>query len=260
MNIRCVAHRGASGLAPENTMAAMKKAIAYPFVDWIELDVQLSSDGIPVVIHDEKLRRTTGRRGRVGAFDAHSLNAMDAGSWFNPMFEGETIPRLEDVLSITEGRCRLNIELKTYRGRYPGMERAVVELLHRMGRTEDSVITSFDGLSLRAIRELSPDVTTGLIIDGAPSGLIEELKRLDAGFLSIGHKNLNTARMKEFRAAGLEVMAWTVNNPARMRELARMDQDIMICTNYPNRWEAAFQEEIPPRRRGFLSFFRKKTT
>lgn len=242
----CVAHRGASGLAPENTMAAIRKAMSFPFVGWIELDVQLSRDGIPVVIHDDTLQRTAKRKGRVADYDAEQLTATDVGGWFSPAFAGETIPLLETVIEETKGRCRLNIELKTYGGRYPGMEKAVVDLLRKHGIEREAVITSFDPTALRKVRELSADVKIGLIIDGAPPFLVQELKTLDAAFLSIGHVYLNRQRMALFSEAGLQVMAWTVNDPQRMRRLAAISPDIMICTNYPDRYAAALGKQPRP--------------
>ena len=232
----CCAHRGASGLAPENTLAAMKKALSFPFVEWIELDVQLSKDGVPVVIHDDTVNRTTDRKGRVADYTAAELAAMDAGSWFSPAFRGEPVPTLEQVLELTAGKCRLNIELKTYGGRYPGMEAAVVGLLRRHGRTGDSVITSFDPLALRRVKEIEGRIRTGLIIDAAPPGLEQALARLGATFLSIGWNRLTADRMASYRQAGLTVMAWTVDRKAGMRQIAAMGEDIIICTNYPDRF------------------------
>lgn len=232
----CAAHRGASGLAPENTLAAMKLALSYPYVSWIELDVQLSKDGVPVVIHDEQVNRTTNRRGPVAAYTAEELGEMDAGSWFSPGFKGEPVPTLEDVLKLTAGKCRLNIELKTYGGRYPGMEAEVVKLMRRYGRVVDSVVTSFDPLALRRVKELEGAARIGLIIDAAPPGLVDGLKRLGADFLSIGYTRLNAERMQSFRSAGLQVMAWTVNEAAKIRKTAALGEDIIICTNYPDRF------------------------
>lgn len=217
--------------------------MSFPFVEWIELDVQLSRDGIPVVIHDETLQRTAKRKGKVADYDAAQLTAMDVGKWFSSEFAGETIPLLDNVIRATKGRCRLNIELKTYGGRYPRLEKAVVDLLRGHGVEGETVITSFDPTALQKVRKLSAKVKTGLIIDGAPAFLVEELRRLDASFLSIGYTYLNRQRMALYREAGLEVMAWTVNDPQRMRRLVAISPDIMICTNFPDRYGAAFGEQ-----------------
>jgi len=100
----CVAHRGWSGRAPENTLAAFRLATSIPQVHWIELDVHLSRDKVPVVIHDPTLKRTTGIKGRVSAYTAKQLGAMDAGSWFSPKFAQEGIPTLDQVLELVAGR------------------------------------------------------------------------------------------------------------------------------------------------------------
>jgi glycerophosphoryl diester phosphodiesterase len=236
----CVAHRGASGLAPENTMEAFREALSFPYVEWIELDVQLSRDGVPVVIHDDTLRRTTNGSGRVADASAEQLAGLDAVSWYSKAFTKEGIPSLEAVLDATIGRCRLNIELKTYGGRYPDLEKKVVELLYAKGLQHDAVITSFDSAALRTVRQLSDEVKTGLIIDAAPWMLVSNLKELDAGFLSIGYTRISSGLMKSMHEAGITVMAWTVNDIAMMKRLAKLDPSILICTNYPDRFGKAF--------------------
>ncbi|MBO7748420.1 glycerophosphodiester phosphodiesterase [Paenibacillus sp. MWE-103] len=240
----CVAHRGASGLAPENTMAAFRAAMAFPFVQWIELDVQLSKDGIPVVIHDDSLRRTAKKPGRVSDYTAEELGRMDAGGWFGKPFAGEGIPTLERVLDATVGRCRLNIELKTYGGRYPGMEKKVVDLLYAKGLEHDAVITSFDRNALVKVRELSKDVRTGLIIDALPWTLVEELKRLGASFLSIGYTRVSETLLADMRKANLAVMAWTVNDAPMIKRLAGLSSTLMICTNYPDRYAEVMNAKV----------------
>jgi glycerophosphoryl diester phosphodiesterase len=243
LNNPCVAHRGASGLAPENTMAAIRKALSFPFVRWIEIDVQLSRDGVPVVIHDDSLRRTARKRRKVAALEAARLKQFDAGRWFGPAFAGEPIPLLEEVLEAVAGRASLNIELKTYGGRYPGMERKVVELLRRWDMQQSAVITSFDAFALRRVRSITTEIKTGLITDTVPPTLVSDMQWLGAEFLSISHTQLNAERMAAFNAAGLQVMAWTVNDVAKIKQLAAIDPAIMICTNYPDRWSAALLQE-----------------
>ncbi|RXZ82238.1 glycerophosphodiester phosphodiesterase [Paenibacillaceae bacterium] len=241
---RCVAHRGASGEAPENTLAAMRRAMDYEFVQWIELDVQLSSDGIPVVIHDDTLNRTTNSRGPVKSFTAAELQQADAGRWFGRSFSGERIPLLEEVLEATAGRCRLNVELKTYNGRYPGLEERTVELLYKHRLEHDTVITSFDESALRKVRALSNGIRTGLITEKRTGQLVQKLRELEAQFLSIHYRQITPQSMLEFREAGLEVMAWTVDDAAEMRRLAAISPDLMLCTNYPARYAAAFNYSL----------------
>ncbi|MBW7477005.1 glycerophosphodiester phosphodiesterase [Paenibacillus oenotherae] len=242
MNNPCVAHRGASGHAPENTLAAIREALAYPYVQWIELDVQLSLDGIPVVIHDSLLNRTTNAVGRVADYTAAAMSRIDAGRWYGRRFAGEGVPLLEQVLQETKGRCRLNIELKTYGGLYPGLEQGVVQLLHDHGLQHEAVITSFDGEALRKVRQLSGDIRTGLIVDKiTPAAAVTELRQLDAGLLSIGYRSVSQELMARMHGEGIAVMAWTVNHMAAMRRLAAIDPAIMICTNYPDRYGQLFK-------------------
>src|SRR6185295_20215055 len=110
MSFLGIAHRGASGRAPENTPAAFAAALALG-AEAIELDCQLSADGEPVVIHDETLERTSDGRGPVGDRTAAELDQLDAGSWFGPEFRGERIPRLAAVLDQVRDRVTLNVEM-----------------------------------------------------------------------------------------------------------------------------------------------------
>lgn len=217
-------------------MAAFQKAMSFPFIQWIELDVQLSRGGTPIVIHDSTLNRTTSGAGPVRDFTTTQLSRMDAGKWFSKSFAGERVPLLEEVLDATVGRCRLNIELKTHGGRYPGMERRVVELLYEKELQFDTVITSFDQQALRTVRELTAEVRTGLITEVAPPSLAGDLRALGASFLSIGYKRVTPELMKEMRSKGITVMAWTVNDVSAMKRLAAIDPELMICTNYPDRF------------------------
>ncbi|WP_270170086.1 glycerophosphodiester phosphodiesterase [Paenibacillus sp. SYP-B4298] len=239
MNNLCVAHRGASGEAPENTIIAARIAMSYPFVQWMEIDVQLSKDGVPVVIHDDRVNRTTNGRGKVAELTAAELGRLDAGRWFGQSFAGERLPTLDQMLEATAGRCRLNIELKSLNGNYPLLEQKVIELLYKRQLQYDTVITSFDPDSLYKVKQISPELVTGLIIDSAPRQLLAELNRLECGFLSIGYAQVTPVRLQEWRQAGLKVMAWTVNDVSAIRRLARMDPDLMICTNYPDRYALA---------------------
>lgn len=236
MNNPCVAHRGWSGRAPENTMAAFRMALDSPDVEWIELDVQLSKDAVPVVIHDYNLRRTTNGRGEVRDWTAAELASLDAGSWFAPQFKGESIPTLDDVLRESAGRVKLNIELKTDGIRYPHIEEKVLERIYEYGRMDDVVLTSFHLGTLERVRKLSDQIRIGLILDGWRNTLLHELRELKSDFLSIGYSKLNPARMALLNEAGIQTMAWTVNDKRNMLKVASLDPELLICTNYPDRW------------------------
>lgn len=235
----CVAHRGWSGAAPENTMAAFRLALSEPSVHWIELDVHLSKDEIPVVIHDASLKRTTGVKARVRDMTAAELGALDAGGWFHRMYAGEGIPTLEQVLELTQGRCRLNVELKDGEPDKDLLARKVGELLKAHGREEDSILTSFDHAVLLAASRHAPNIRKGLILDKRPSNIVAVLESLKAKVLSINHKYISGALLAQTEAEGIAVMAWTVNEQRELNKLASYPQTFQLCTNYPDRWLAA---------------------
>jgi glycerophosphoryl diester phosphodiesterase len=240
MNNMCVAHRGFSGKAPENTLAAVRMAIALPFVRWMEIDVQLTKDGVPVVIHDYSLDRTTNGHGKVKNMDYEHIRRLDAGSWKGRAFRGERVPSLEEVLSLASGRLRLNIELKTSGEMYPGLEQAVIDLVNTMGMREDVVLTSFDAGALQRIKELDPRFRTGLIYDSRSGDPAKKLNELGCSFLSISSDRLSPVLAKSLAERGVKIMAWTVNKAKEMRRLSAMHSDIMICTNRPDIWGDIF--------------------
>ncbi|KAA8784414.1 glycerophosphodiester phosphodiesterase [Paenibacillus amylolyticus] len=242
MNNLCVAHRGFSSIAPENTMAAFNMAMERPEVQWMELDVQLSRDGVPVVIHDFTLERTTNGKGRVKDTDWSILKQLDAGSWKGKNYTGERIPSLSELLDRSCGKVRLNIELKTQGDMYPGLPAAVIHEIRKRHMQHDVVITSFEPAALVEVKKLAPELETGLIIDAKPGDLLAVLQQMHCTFLSIGYTNVDKALMNEMNAAGIRVMAWTVDDKASMKKLAAIDPDVMICTNRPDVWEDAFQE------------------
>lgn len=240
MRNSCVAHRGWSGRAPENTLAAIQLAIDEPDVEWVELDVQLSKDNIPVVIHDYKLKRTTNGRGEVKSLTAAELAALDAGSWFSPLYKGEGVPTLSQVLDKARGHIQLNIELKTDGIRYPKLEDYVAWLVKDYGMEDSVVLTSFHaGTLFNANKLTGGSIRTGLILDGWRNSLPVELEQLGAEFLSIEYGRLNSARIELLKKAGIQVMAWTPNDERTIRKLISLDKDLMICTNYPDRWHKA---------------------
>ncbi|MEK4064114.1 MULTISPECIES: glycerophosphodiester phosphodiesterase [unclassified Paenibacillus] len=240
MKNMCVAHRGFSGKAPENTLAAVRMALALPYVRWMEIDVQLTRDGVPVVIHDFTLDRTTNGHGKIKNMDYEHLRRLDAGSWKGRAFRGERVPSLEEVLELASGRLRLNIELKTSGDMYPGLEKAVIDLVSSKGMRDDVVLTSFDAGALQRIKELDPRFHTGLIYDSRTGDPARKLKELDCSFLSISFARLNPGLAKLLAERGVKTMAWTVNKAKEMRRLAEMHSDIMICTNRPDIWGETF--------------------
>lgn len=238
----CVAHRGFSGKAPENTLAAVRMALALPYVRWMEIDVQLTRDGVPVVIHDFTLDRTTNGHGKVKNMDFEPMRRLDAGGWKSRAFRGEKVPSLEEVLNLASGRLKLNIELKTSGDMYPGLEKAVIDLISAKGMRDEVVLTSFDAGVLQRVKELDARFRTGLIYDSRSGDPARKVKELDCSFLSISFTRINAGLAKVLAERGVKTMAWTVDKAKEMRRLAEMHSDIMICTNRPDIWGDTFLE------------------
>ncbi|CAA9256607.1 MAG: Glycerophosphoryl diester phosphodiesterase [uncultured Chloroflexi bacterium] len=230
-----VAHRGASGLAPENTLAAFHLAVQLG-APAVECDVHLSADGIPVVIHDATLDRTTNGTGEVFARSLQGLRGLDAGIWFGPQFAGERLPTLDETLAVCAGRARLFVELK--RGGGPALVEAALHAIAQAPQTPVAVI-SFGPDEVREVARLRPDLPLGFLIgrqpatQAGPQRATEMARELGAGFLSPEHSVVDASFVDAARAAALPLSVWTVDDPARMRELADLGVDA-ITTNRPD--------------------------
>lgn len=234
MNL-CMAHRGWSGAAPENTMAAIKQVLTEPRIQAIEIDVQLSKDGVPVIIHDFTLERTTTGKGYVKDHTYEELHELDAGSWFEEKFSAEKIPTFEEVLVEVQGKCRLNIELKTAGGMYPDIERKVLDLLNQYQMKSEVMITSFDHEVIKQLHQLDPTFTTGLIVYGKPTLIREQLKETGATILSIAYSYLTPEFVTSIINEGIQVVAWTIDDRKDIETIMGYHPQIQICTNYPDR-------------------------
>ncbi|MDO3408973.1 glycerophosphodiester phosphodiesterase family protein [Saccharibacillus sp. CPCC 101409] len=236
LNNPCVAHRGFSGAAPENTLAAIRLAMKIEEVSWIEIDVQLTRDGVPVVIHDFVLNRTTNGRGPVRERTLDELRSMDAGRWKSFLYANERIPTLDEVLTEVKGRLNVNIELKTSETGYAGLAGAVVSLVRKHSMQSDVCLTSFVPGALLEAREADPSIRRGLIIDALPADLARRLDDCGCTLLSIGYARVNAGFVRSTIERGIDIMVWTVDGTRRMRELASMHPKLMLCTNRPDRW------------------------
>lgn len=239
MSNPCVAHRGFSGIAPENTMAAISLAMEQPFVHWVEVDVQLSKDGVPLLIHDFTLNRTTNGRGPVKDKTWAELQTLDAGRWKSKAYAGERLVSLDQFLDKIQGRLRANIEIKTQGNLYPGIEEKVIGAIKKRRMEQEVVLTSFEPRILAKVKEIGRGIRTGLIIDGYPKDLLLRLQLLECSFLSIGYRHLTTELAGKAAKRGIEIMAWTLDDVRRMRKVADLHKDILLCTNRPDIWRKA---------------------
>ena len=227
-----IAHRGASGYAPENTMAAFRKAVAMG-LSFIETDLQLSRDARFVAIHDGTVNRTTNGQGSVHDLSLTELRRLDAGSWFGSSFTGERIPTLEEILEFAK-RHDVVFYLELKPGGSWGGEHALIGALRESGEIARVVVISFDPVIVAAIRKAEPTLMTGLLYDGQIERPIEKALEIGARQLVIRGDLVTPAMIAEAKRNDLQVICWTVNHPAHMRLLATAGV-AGIMSDYPDR-------------------------
>lgn len=228
-----IAHRGASGSAPENTMAAFSLALEQG-AHVIELDVQMTADGHPVVIHDPALDRTTDGAGPVWEKTLAELSRLDAGSWFDARFTGERIPTLEEVVSWARGRIALAIEIKNAPRRYKGIEASVAGVLERQRALEENEVFSFDHVCVQRIKARQPQLLTGVCYVGDPVSPLSLAAAANATVLQPMYHYLRPDTVREAHAASLLIFPWTVNAHYDIRQMAALGVD-GIVTDFPER-------------------------
>jgi glycerophosphoryl diester phosphodiesterase len=228
-------HRGASHDAPQNTLAAFRLANQYG-ADGYELDVHLTRDGVPVVIHDFSVDKTTDGAGPVAGFTLEELKRLDAGVKFSPRFAGERIPTLAEVLDVLEPHMIVNVELKTTSLADNGLERATIDLIRARGLQDRVILSSFNPFSLLRVRKVAPELKIGLLY--APD-LPLYLRRawfrllLKPQALHPHYSMVDARYMQWARRKGYEVNVWTVDDPDDMRRLAALGVNAII-TNRPD--------------------------
>ena len=227
-----VGHRGASGYAPENTLASFELALEQG-ADAVEMDVHLSRDGAVVVIHDEHLDRTTDGRGLVLQHTLAELRRLDAGTWFDPRFSGQRIPTLAEVLEWAAGRARVAIEIKNGPLLYEGIEAKVVELLDRHGMRERALVISFDHHALRRVRDLDPAIATGVLYFGRPLDPTPLARAVGAQVHEPHWSIVTPEDVAVAHAAGLRVSTWATSDPDVLRQLVEVGVD-GIATDHPD--------------------------
>jgi len=217
-----IAHRGASAAAPENTLAAFRRAIAEG-ADFVELDVQESSDGVVLVAHDSDLMKIGGSPLKIWESPASELQKVDIGSWFAPEFRDERVPTLAEVLALCKGKVQVDIELKSY-GHDQELEERVVELVEAAGVEGQIVTMSLDHDMVRVMRRLRPKWKSGILVAKA----IGSLADAPADFLAVQSSMLTRRFARQAHRAGKEVYVWTLNDPARMLEAIADGADGLI--------------------------------
>ncbi|WP_413798671.1 glycerophosphodiester phosphodiesterase [Streptomyces iranensis] len=244
-----VAHRGASAYAPENTLAAVDAADDLG-IDWVENDVQRTRDGELIVMHDTTLNRTTDVEQvfpdrapwKISDFTLDEIEKLDAGSWFGPEFQGETVPTLEEYMDrVSDNHQKLLLELKAPE-LYPGIERQTLRELRREGWLDHRhkrrlIVQSFSADSMRAVHRLRPDVKTGFLGTPAVADLPEYAEFSDQ--INPSHTTIDADYVTAVRSVDgahgkpLEVYTWTVNDGPTAVSVAAMGVNGII-TNKPD--------------------------
>ncbi|MDX2290981.1 MULTISPECIES: glycerophosphodiester phosphodiesterase [Streptomyces] len=223
-----IAHRGASSVAPENTLISGEIA-RRAGADWIENDVRPSRDGVPYVLHDAMLDRTTDGTGHIGKLTSAQIDALDAGSWFAPAYAGARVPTLAAQLAdLRERGGRLLLDITGTRGRKDIAR--IIQTVKEQRMMDRVLVQSFFPESLKYVHTLAPEVPMGLLRDKLDEDPVSVVKELGATAYNVSDRSLATRPevVAELHAAGISVNVWTVNDPARWRALADLGVDGII--------------------------------
>lgn len=233
-----VAHRGASAEAPENTLAAFRRALEIG-VDGVELDAHLTADGVPVVMHDPLLERTTDGHGLVKDLDLAALRRLDAGRRFGERFAGERIPTLAEALDVL-ARVRVIIEIKNGPLYYPAIASRILGVVAEIGHPAVT-ISSFDHHVLREVGTAAPDVPTAVLYAARPIDPVRMARDAGARVLHPNWAYVTPDVVALAHAAGLRVEAWTVDELVHLRHILATGVD-GVMTNRPERLRAVLAE------------------
>ncbi|WP_370570280.1 glycerophosphodiester phosphodiesterase [Paenibacillus sp. JCM 10914] len=231
--IMTIAHRGAAGEAPENTLASFQLGLDQG-CDGIELDIHLSKDGQLIVCHDNTIDRTTDGTGKIREMTAAELKQVDAGSWFDEKYAGERIPLLEEVFERVPPDIMINIEIKDTSGH--ALEPVLLDLMKRMNRIDNVVISSFDHQTLVHLKRLDERVKIGLLYDCKPvrHARMAAITGVDVYSLHPNFNRLDQADTRDAVEEGLQVYAYTINHELSIAKAIEYGVSGII-TDYPAR-------------------------
>ena len=217
-----MAHRGASVAAPENTLAAIEQAISDK-ADWVEIDVQESSDGQVMVLHDSDLKKIGGSPLKPWQSTAEQLRVVDIGSWFDKQFGDQRVPTLDEALALCKNRIKVNIELKYY-GYDQRLEERVIELVKAHDMSDDVVIMSLKKSGVDKFKQLEPTWPAGLLTATA----VGDITRADVDFLAVNVSMATRRFITNVQKQGKQVFVWTVNDPLTMSTMMSRGVDAII--------------------------------
>ena len=231
-----IGHRGAAGHAPENTLVAFKKAAALG-VRWVEFDVRLTRDGMPILFHDETLERTTDGSGEISKLDREDLQKFDTGQWYASAFKGERIPTLlEATTALQTLGLGANVEIKSTPGREAESGHSIAALLqkHWPRSLPPPLISSFQRECIIAAQEEAPGIARALIVGEVPSDWKETLSTLGCEGLHCRHTQLNEQQARLIIENGFSLRCYTVNTDKRAQSLFAWGVK-SVFSDYPDR-------------------------
>ncbi len=220
--VSVVAHRGAAGKAPENTLAAVRQAIEDE-TDWVEIDVQETADGRVVVVHDSDFMKLSGVPLKTWEGSFEQVRQIDVGSWFGAEFADQRVPTLREVLEMARGRAGVVIELKYY-GHDQALEQRVVDIVEETNMVSEVAVMSLKYEAIQKMRQLRPEWPLGLLSATA----LGDLAGLDADFLAVSSGMAKPGFIRRAHAAGKQVFVWTVNDPVAMSRMISLGVDGVI--------------------------------
>ena len=219
-----ISHAACGGHAPENTLAGIRKALGFG-VDAIEIDVQASADGVPVLMHDLTVDRSTNGSGEVAKLSLAELRALDAG--------GEPVPTLAEVLALTAGKALLVIEIKQ-----PGIEERIADVVGEKKALTDAMVWSFFPKALDGMRSAEPRLPAGLLVSSESlphwPRMRELALRTGLQAVSVFFAGINQEIARDCQRSGLALYAWTVDGKREMSRLIELGID-GVCTNFPDK-------------------------
>lgn len=231
---KVIGHRGAKAYAPENTLESIETAAGLG-VTWVELDVKLTRDNVPIIFHDETLERTTNGSGLVAQTDYADITNMEAGSWFGDSFAGVKIPTLEEAVDvILRHNLGFNLEIKPCPGREKETAEIAMDYISQFWDDPDKLlISSFQHVSLEAAMDLAPDFARGLLIGGdeMPPNWKELADYLDVTTINLGTRLVTRQIADEIMDMEKPLLVYTVNDPMQARSLQKLGVDTFFSDN-----------------------------
>jgi len=242
-----IAHRGAGKLAPENTLAAFRVGAAHGYRAF-ECDVKLSADGVPFLLHDATLQRTTPERGVAGERSWAELSRLDAGGWHSRAYAGEPLPSFEAIARyVQRNGFALNVEIKPTPGLEDETGRVVALEARRLwaGQALAPLLSSFEPTALSAALDAAPELPRALLLDDLRRGWFDEARALDCVAVVTDHGLMDAARINQLHDAGLYALCYTVNEPAEAKRLLALGIDGLI-TDAVDRFSPAGRNDVLP--------------